>query len=314
MTQSGSVSAPAQPQAVKVVFVLLLFIAVPAFLTLHTVKVPSTPEFPAGVETSPYGYTVSLLLWIVPIVGFGYWLIPKEHLKIPRRAFWITALLTFGIGVMLDFLFAQYFFEFPNAGATLRIKAPALGAPVPIEEYIFYITGAIVVLLLYIWFDESFLSAYHSGTGIPGKLLQFHWPSVVTGLVLIAAAYVYKNFFTDSPGFPGYFTFLTLLAIVPSAGFLRAASPLINWRAFSATLFFVVLVSLLWEATLGVPYGWWAYEPNAMVGIFVRAWSNLPIEAVLLWGAATFTSVILFTVIKAWVASDRTLKGAFLGK
>jgi hypothetical protein len=39
---------------------------------------------------------------------------------------------------MLDFFFAQWFFVYPNLGATLGIPAPALGRYVPVEEYIFY--------------------------------------------------------------------------------------------------------------------------------------------------------------------------------
>jgi hypothetical protein len=32
--------------------------------------------------------------------------------------------------------------------------------------------------------------------------------------------------------------------------------PVINWRALSLTLFIILPTNLLWEATLGVPYGW----------------------------------------------------------
>ena len=40
------------------------------------------------------------------------------------------------------------------------ITAPALGGGVPFEEYVFYFTGFVAVLLLYIWLDEYWLAAY----------------------------------------------------------------------------------------------------------------------------------------------------------
>jgi hypothetical protein len=39
------------------------------------------------------------------------------------------------------------------------------------------------------------------------------------------------------------------------------------------------------------------YRPEAMVGITVGAWSGLPIEAVLVWCAVTFTTVVIYEVV-----------------
>ena len=49
-------------------------------------------------------------------------------------------------------------------------------------------------------------------------------------------------------------------ALGPSAALLPAAMPVINWRAFSLAVFIILLISLLWEATLAVPYGWWGFQ------------------------------------------------------
>jgi hypothetical protein len=57
--------------------------------------------------------------------------------------------------------FAQWFFDYPNIGATLGIGVPALGRPVPLEEYVFYLTGFLAVLLLYVWLGEFWLAAYN---------------------------------------------------------------------------------------------------------------------------------------------------------
>jgi len=90
------------------------------------------------------------------------------------------------------------------------------------------------------------------------RLGRLHPPSVILGIALIAAAVVYKKAFSPvREGFPEYFTFLVLAAFFPAAGFFPTARRFINWRAFSLTLFLILLVSLLWEATLAVTYQWW---------------------------------------------------------
>jgi hypothetical protein len=122
-------------------------------------------------------------------------------------------------------LFGFTFFLFKNSGATLGIAAPALRAPVPVEEYIFYFTGFLCVLLLYVWLNEFWLAAY-SVPDYPGeskkisRLFQFHATSAIVGVVLIVSAVVYKKMFSPCPrGFPGYFTVLVLGGFVPTLYF-----------------------------------------------------------------------------------------------
>jgi hypothetical protein len=50
-----------------------------------------------------------------------------------------------------------------------------------------------------------------------------------------------------------------------------------------------------------------------MLGIRIGAWSRLPIEAVCVWIAVTYTTAIFFEIIKLWLASGRPAKHAFLG-
>jgi hypothetical protein len=261
---------------------------------------------------------VSLLLFIVPIIVIGWWFAPQEGTKIPKQAFWRTILILFIGGSSLDYFFANRFFTYINHAATLGIPAPALGGPVPVEEYVFYFTGFVAVLLIYIWLDEYWLVAYN----VPDyateskkirRLLQFHPISLALGLALIGFAIAYKKFVSHSPGFPGYFTFLVAGGIVPAVSFFPSARSVINWRALSLTLFIILLVSLFWEATLAVPCGWWGYQQQQMMGLFVGAWAGLPIEAVCVWIAVSYATVIVFEVSKLWQASERPLKDAFLG-
>lgn len=318
MAPSTSPTSPDPRRSSWVVLILLAMVVIPAAVTLDTVQAPGVLQI-ASADPTPLGYTLSLSLFIVPILVIGGWLLRGKQLDFPRRAFWRTIALLVPIGFGLDFFLGNAFFVFPNAGATLGIGAPALGGSVPIEEYVFYLTGFIAVLLIYVWLDEYWLAAYNvpdyaAEAGRIPRLIAFHPASLVAGLVLVAAAIVYKKGFSESPaGFPAYFTFLVATAFVPAAGLFKTARPFINWRALSLTLILIVLISLIWEATLALPYGWWGYRPEKMMGLFIGAWSGLPIEAVCLWVAVSYATVIAFEIVKLWLASGKSAKAAFLG-
>jgi hypothetical protein len=314
-----SIPGPGDPRSNFLIVVAMLgMIAVPAALTLHGVRVSAVVDVSLSNPT-PYGYTKSLLLFIFPIIVIGLWLVPQGGVKISKKSFARTIALLFPLGMILDFFFARSFLTFGNRDATIGIKAPALGGGVPLEEYVFYFTGFVATLLMYIWLDEYWLAAY----SVPAeaqqraqfkRLLQFHPESLALAVALIGAAVVSrKHFVPDTPGFPGYFTFLVVTALGPSAVLFPAALPVINWRAFSLTLFITVLTSLLWEATLGVPYRWWGYNQDQMMGFNITAWNSLPIEAVCVWIAVTYETVIVYEIVKRWQSSGRRARHAFLG-
>lgn len=311
-------SGPDSPlTSFRLVIAILAMIVVPAALTLHTVRVSAVID-PSQHDPSPYGYTISLLLFLVPIAVIAFWFVPREGLKISKKSFVWTVGILFPLGAALDFFFARTFFTYSNPGATLRITAPALGKGVPIEEYVFYLTGFVAILLIYIWLDEYWLAAY----SIPvdsaarsdfAKLLRFHPKSLIWAAVLIAAAIVYRRTFVAAPGFPGYFVFLVVGAMLPSAALLPTALPVINWRALSLTALLMLLISLLWEATLGVPYGWWGFQDAQMIGIRITAWSRLPIEEICVWMAVTYATAIVYEIVRRWKSSGRSAKHAFFG-
>jgi hypothetical protein len=243
----------------------------------------------------------------------------RPDLQFPRKAFWRTIGVLTPLGFLLDLLFGNTFFIFPNKAATLGFDIPALGGGIPIEEFVFYLTGFMLVLLSYIWCDEYWMAAYNvpdyaaAAKGIP-RIVRFHFASVVLGVVLVAAAIFYRKFLSGAPdGFPWYFVYLVCASLIPSAGFFHTAQSFINWRAFSFTFFLLLLISLLWEATLALPYGWWEYQPRALLGLNIGAWSRLPIEAVCVWLAVTFTTVITYEVIKIWKALGTRALEAFFG-
>jgi hypothetical protein len=308
---------PSPRTSFRLVLAMLGMIALPAALTLHTVRTaPRLNAFAADV--SPYGYTVSLLLFIVPILVIGLWFLPSEGVKISKASFVLTIAILFPVGAALDFFLARSFFIYPNPGATLQIAAPALGGGVPLEEYVFYLAGFVAVLLIYIWLDEYWLAAYGVRANADeraqfDRLLRFHPASLVWAVVLISAAIAYRKIFVPDPGFPGYFTFLVLGALGPSAALLPAAMPVINWRALSLAVFILLLISLLWEVTLALPYGWWGFQDSAMIGLRITAWNRLPIEEVCVWIAVTYATVIVYEILRRWQSSGKRIGHAFLG-
>jgi hypothetical protein len=303
-----------------IVIAILAMIIIPTVLTLRTVNLSAlNPAIANNPEASPHGYTISLLLFIIPILVIAFWFFPQERIKASKKSFGWTIAILFPLGAALDFFFARYFFTFPNPAATLGIKAPALGSPVPVEEYVFYLTGFLCILLLYIWLDEYWLFAYSTQTESAERkqfhrLLKLHPESIILAVVLVTSAIVFKKYFSHTSGFPGYFTFLALAALTPSSALFPSARTVINWRAFSLTTLFIILVSLLWEATLAIPYGWWNFNSEQMLGIRITAWGFLPIEEICLWITVTYATVIVYETVKCWQASEKTVRCALFGE
>jgi hypothetical protein len=305
-------------QSFYVVFAIAAALVLPATLALRAVIHPAVLQSVSDNPT-PLGYTWSLFLFIIPIVVLAWWFVRRPNLQFPRKAFWRTIAVLAPLGFVLDLLFGNTFFTFSNKHATLGIDIPAVGGPIPVEEFAFYLSGFMLVLLSYVWCDEYWMAAYNvpdyktAAQGIP-RIVRFHFASVILGVVLIAVAIVYRKLLSGvSEGFPWYCVYLICASLIPSAGFFHTAQRFINWRAFSFTFFLLLLISLLWEVTLALPYGWWGFRPQAMIGLHIGAWSNLPIEEPCVWMAVSFTTVITYEVIKIWKALGMRAREAFFG-
>jgi hypothetical protein len=300
-------------RAAAVVAYLIGMLVIPVALTLDSVTTPATLTHGSD-NPSPLGYTISLSLFLFPMAALLFWMRRFRGLTFQKTAFFYTLALLAPAGIVLDVLFGNAFFVFENHNAVLGINFPAVGGPIPIEEIVFYVSGFATVLLLYVWCDEYWFEKYNvpDYRGEAAKIdrvLGFHWPSVIIGCGLIFLAVAYRKLFANNAdGFPWYSVYLTVMALIPSMAFYKSTRPFINWRAFSFTLFIVVLISLIWESTLALPYQWWGYQERAMMGIFIGAWHNLPIEAVILWFAVSYATLIVFESIKIWLASGKPLK------
>lgn len=311
---SSEAAFRAQSRAAQVVTAIGLVLALPLSVTLFAVRRPGT--FHLEGASTPHGYTWSLLLFLMPLTVLGAWFVRRRDLQLQRRALWRTIPILAALGFSLDLLFGSKILDFGNREATLGLVVQVVGGHVPIEEFVVYLSGFLSVLLTYLWCDEVWLARYNEvdysiGVSRAQRLIRFHWPSLVTGVVLWGIAIIYRSVVVPTAGFPLYFTFLLVVSIVPSSGFFRSVLPYINWRGFSFTLVLVLLVSVVWEVTLALPYHWWGYREKAMVGIPIGAWSSLPLEAVLVWVAVTYTSVITYEVIKIWQASGEAARSAF---
>jgi len=301
-----------------IMFGAIAAVIIPTIATLLSVKDPGK-LYITSANPTPYGYTISLLLFIIPMLFLIWWLVRHPKMPFQKKAFVRTLLLLLPLGFVLDYAFGSVFFYFPNPGATLEIFVTDMtGGKLPVEEFVFYLTGFVTVLLLYVWCDEYWMAAYnpldYKKTSMEvEKLLHFHWLSIGWGVGLIVLAVLYKWLFSEWNGFPWYFTYLVAASFIPSAGLFCSTRRFINWRAFSFVFFFILLISLIWEATLASPYGWWRYHDEAMMGVYIGAWNRLPVEAVMVWMAVTYTTVIIFEAVKIWVASGKGLKEACLG-
>lgn len=63
-----------------------------------------------------------------------------------------------------------------------------------------------------------------------------------------------------------------------------------------------------------MPYGWWGYHYDAMMGIVIRPWFDLPIEAVVLWPSAAYMNICLFEATRLCLHRDRPLLNVLFGR
>jgi hypothetical protein len=144
------------------------------------------------------------------------------------------------------------------------------------------------------------------------RLLSVNWRLIALMLVILVVG-VYAKQKSVSPGYPVYL-FLQVLIVAPPFVFLYTkVRPFINTRALLLVMILQVLVSVIWEATAAVPYGWWDYKPAGMIGSRVSPWSELPIEACLFWIGIGWSATFLHEATKIKVRSNRSWRSILLG-
>jgi len=305
---------------------LMATIAAASAIAMATIGVSQTPIDPFE-GSSPYGYTLSLALFVLPCIVFGVWAARSPCTAEQRRAFLITIVVLVPLGFILDIFFGRLFLRFPNLDATLGILVPGYDprtgwdglwgsgweAVLPLEEFAFYALGFVTMLLVYVWSDEILFRSSKVDDDQRTPRVFRGWAVtllfwVALGGVLFAIAW-YIRASVPSVGqsaFPGYFLFLLAASVIPSLFCARIAFQFINWRALTLAWLFILAISQFWEGALAMPYGWWAYNPDQMMGIFVRPLCDLPLEAVLVWTLGSWTTVIVYeTILTAMYAGRK---------
>jgi hypothetical protein len=296
--------------------ILALYAFAVAFALIPVNRPPA--KVPVEPQASPYGYTLSLLLFAVPLVRVGGWLAVNPQLKNQRRAGLTALVFILPAWLLLDLLLGLTFFEFPNPGATLGWFLPGWSPTeqawvlgIPIEEFLFYSLGIAVIQLSYIWGSETWFRDHtHSdddrrAAGVDSTM-RVDARVLGIGLIAFAAALGWKKLLAPAEygdGFPGYFLFLLISSILPSMMFLRVVRPFVNWRAFSFATFTQIFIFLLWEVTLAMPYQYWSFRDEQMMGVFVLAWGRLPIEEPFLWIAAGWLNMTMYELIRLRLAN-----------
>jgi hypothetical protein len=296
---------------------LMAILAVASTLAMVRISVSQRPVNPA-LNPSPLGYTFSLALFVLPCVVLGWWVRSSHRTAEQRRACILTLALLIPVGFTLDLVFGRTFLRFPNLQATLGILVPGydlssgwtgLWGPgwkpfLPLEEFIFYALGFVAMLLIYIWGDEILFrpnkvdDRQRTPRVFRGwKETALFWSAIGAGMFGLALAIRRSVPSQTGSAFPGYFLFLLIGSIVPSLFCSRIAFQFINWRALTAGWLFILIISQFWEASLGIAYGWWAYQPDQMMGLFLKPHCDLPVEAVFVWTLGSWTTVIIYETI-----------------
>lgn len=281
----------------------------PAALTLSSVRSPGQ-LIVSHPDPTPLGFTVSLLLFFVPDIILIWWIARHPDAVAARKAFFASVASIFVTGCILDFGFARSFFTYPNRDATLGIRLPAFSFTdgwqpdvLPVEEFGFYFFGGVFMVGLYVWSDLVWFGYAKPGhprtiaeqvSARSRRLVPLHpWP-LVAAAALAVAAVVGRKLFVSEPGFPGYFIWLVVGALLPTAITYPIVKDTLNWQALSLMFVTLQLISLLWEVTVAVPYNWWNYQHQQMLGIYIGAWFGLPIESVIVWVMAGWASALMY--------------------
>lgn len=302
--------------AVKIGIVLGI-IGILALMFLITILTIKTPMPILQNPESPYGYTLSNLHWILPTLSiFGLMAFLRQGPG-NREAFLWTITVMPTIGFVLDIVFADRFFTFRNSGAVhgwsvsgFSFETLSFSAPIPIEEFVFYVSGHLYTLTAYVFAKDVWLSKYNSEMNRPASTGPYPIVAVAcAGLGLIALGFGLKAAFgiPGSSPIPEYYLFIVVFGSMPFIALLPIVKRAVNWQALSWALLSVLLISVIWEVTLAVPYSWWGYRKEVMVGVFIKPWFDLPLEAVAVWLTVTFATVAVYEAIALLVSKRGTL-------
>jgi hypothetical protein len=289
------VLVPSFMQALLALLPLSRSVVSPAWLSLtffSSFVLPAT--FLPAVQASASGYTWSLLVFAVPSLVIARSLSAHRVLTRLQRPILQAWAVLVPMGVVLNLLFADDFFTYPDAQAVSGLAAPAFdftgvdwAHPIPLEEFVFYALGFLAILLGYAWTSEVLVprSVRPVMRGAPGWLEATLVP---LGLVVAGVAVAESST-------PTYWTYLSLVPLPVTVVLWPVVRARLNVPALLVTMTLLIGSSFVWESVLAVPRGWWGYQADAMLG---RSLFGVPIEAVVVWCLAPVTTAVLFESLR----------------
>ena len=329
----------------------LSFIAVWVAAVLYAVWMIESPRvgdiWKQPEYSSRLGYTHSLALLYLPLTFLlGWYYRSRDVLQLRglMRALLRIVAVTAGGWILLDIFFANLFFTFPDARAHLQLtlvpgykwtgecnviwtlwRFPDCYFPrsIPLEEFVFYLGGAALLTMMYMWASEDFYSAYTmpreeytEQAKQVGPLVEWNWKLIVIGVATLAVGIMIKKWgwwHDYHEGWPTYLLAELIIVFVPLSALYTRVHRFTNPHAFIFVMLLHIHVSLLWEATLAVPHGWWNYQPAAMMGLFVAPWSFLAIEAPGLWLSVGWATLFIYETMKIKVVTGKTWRQVLFG-
>jgi hypothetical protein len=269
-------------------------------------------------------YFSSLTMWLIPILYLWptFSMLTASGTGRRRRALVWTVATIVGLGIVLDFVLGFLTLRFPGCTdpdvpptGRYLLCLPAVHGRIPIEELLFYAMGPVAMVLVYACCDERWLGKYNPPDDLVNlKLIQISPRIAAVGAAAAVAALL---LWRVNGTFPTYFVFLAAGAVLPAMFLYRAIGGLTNWPAFAMTTLYVILTSVIWEATLAIPRLWWGYQRSGMVGVTIAAWSRgdaiFPLEAAVVWLFAPFASVLTYEFAKALTHHPKPTRVALFG-
>lgn len=254
--------------------------------------------FLPAVLVEDYAYTWSLLAFVAPLV------LMIDRVRRHDRAAWrellahgpTTLAVLLPMGLALNLVLADLLFVYPALRAVVGLRIPPLvGGPrgaVPIEEYLFYTLGFAFLLIGYVYF------ARRPASNRPlAPLAAHHLIAVTLGPAALTFGVARWLRPADSAGAPVYLHYLVSLPLLVTLVCAARGRRSLDRRALARITAFAVSLSVVWEAFLAIPRGWWGYNPIMMCGLDVRP--GLPVEAVLVWLLAPVATAVVFEAFRA---------------
>ncbi len=146
------------------------------------------------------------------------------------------------------------------------------------------------------WWPSFKLHFFDSWREPVGRNVAFAFVGLSVGLLIWGFAAQPKG------SLPLYALYLTLSTAVASYLMLGQVWKHVNWRAFTLTAAVMTLLSVVYEITMALPFGWWGFEERALLGLRVDALWDIPVEQLFLYVSGSFTIVLLYETVLVWDA------------